>query len=57
MIEAMGRGWANRDASIFLTLQEDARTSRFACLLPERAFQPTASVKDRAAKWLTGLVN
>jgi len=23
MIEAMGRGWANRDASIFLTLQEE----------------------------------
>jgi hypothetical protein len=23
MIEAMGRGWANHDASIFLTLQEE----------------------------------
>ena len=23
MIEAMGRGWADRDASIFLTLQEE----------------------------------
>jgi hypothetical protein len=23
MVEAMGRGWANRDASIFLTLQEE----------------------------------
>jgi hypothetical protein len=23
MIEAIGRGWANRDASIFLTLQEE----------------------------------
>jgi len=27
MIEAIGRGWADRDASIFLTLQEErART-------------------------------
>jgi hypothetical protein len=23
MIEAVGRGWANRDASVFLTLQEE----------------------------------
>jgi hypothetical protein len=23
MIEAVGRGWADRDASIFLTLQEE----------------------------------
>lgn len=23
MIEAMARGWANRDSSIFLTLQEE----------------------------------
>ena len=23
MIEAIGRGWANRDGSIFLTLQEE----------------------------------
>ena len=23
MIEAIGRGWADRDASIFLTLQEE----------------------------------
>jgi len=23
LIEAMNRGWANRDASIFLTLQEE----------------------------------
>ena len=23
MVEAIGRGWANRDASIFLTLQEE----------------------------------
>jgi hypothetical protein len=32
MIEAMARGWADRDASIFLTLQEER--ANVQCALP-----------------------
>jgi hypothetical protein len=45
MIEAMGRGWANRDASIFLTFR-GTRERQVVCLLPEQVFQPAASVKS-----------
>jgi hypothetical protein len=53
MIEAIGRGWANRDASIFSPFRRNARKFRSACRRLERRFGPGAAAvrnlpRDRA---------
>jgi hypothetical protein len=35
MMEAMARGWGDRDASIFLTLQEERAQVQVRCRLTE----------------------